>query len=175
MKKTITHVIVFICAFHCHAQSNTPCVINAAGGSFQSGYYQFEWSLGEMALIGEMNNPDNSLIVTNGFIQPLIDFPAKYYINHTFRNDEIKIFPNPASDYIEINFLTNQTGRISINLFDGVGRKIYSSSELYYGTGLIRRMPVQHLPDQIYFLHIDLDDYQGLLSKKGVYKIIKIK
>src|SRR6186713_3294545 len=175
MKNTITLVIMFFSLFNCSAQSIAPSVINAVGGSFQSGYYQFEWSIGELALVGEMKSSNNSLVITNGFIQPYIQYPATNNTNNIFGRDEIKVFPNPASSYVEINFFTKQMGRITLSFYDGSGRKILSVADSYYGVGLIKRIPVSQLPNEVYMLHVDLDPYPGYTSKKGIYKIIKIK
>jgi hypothetical protein len=174
MKKTITLVIVFFCLFNCHSQSIAPSVINTSGGSFQSGYYQLEWSIGELALVGAMTSSNNSLVITNGFIQPFIQYPATNNTNNIFGNDEIKVFPNPASSYVEINFFTKQMGRITLSFYDGAGRKILSVADSYYGVGLIKRIPVSQLPNEVYMLHVDLDPYPGYTSKKGISKIIKI-
>ena len=175
MKKTITLVFVFFFLLNCNAQSIAPSVINTSGGSFQAGYYQLEWSIGELALIGEMTSSNNSLVITNGFIQPFVQFPATNNTNNLFVNDEIKIFPNPASSYVEINFFTKQRGRIILSFYDGSGRKIFTASDSYYGVGLIKRIPVSQLPNEVYMLHIDLIPDQGYSSKKGIYKIVKIK
>jgi len=175
MKNTITLVIMFFSLFNCSAQSIAPSVINAGGGSFQSGYYQFEWSIGELALVGEMKSSNNSLVITNGFIQPYIQYPATNNTNNIFGRDEIKVFPNPASSYVEINFFTKQMGRITLSFYDGSGRKILSVADSYYGVGLIKRIPVSQLPNEVYMLHVDLDPYPGSVAKKGIYKIIKIK
>jgi len=175
MKNTITLVIVFFLLFNCHSQSIAPSVINSNGGSFQSGYYQFEWSIGELTLVGEMTSSNNSLVITNGFIQPFVQFPATNNTNNVFGNDEIKIFPNPASSYVEINFFTKQRGRITLSFYDGAGKKILTTSEWYEGVGLIKRIPVSQLPNEVYMLHVDLYPYPGYSSKKGAYKIIKIK
>jgi len=175
MKNTITLVIVFFFLFNCNSQSITPSVLNTSGGSFQSGYYQLEWSVGELALVGEMSSSNNSLVITNGFIQPFVQFPATINTNNVFGNDEIKIFPNPASSYVEINFFTKQKGRITLSIYDNSGKKIFTVSDWYYGVGLIKRIPVSQLPNEVYMLHVDLDPYPGYTSKKGAYKIIKIK
>ena len=175
MNKTIT-IVVVIFFFNCsNAQSIAPSVFNSAGGTFKQDYYQFEWSIGELALVGEMNSSNNSILITNGFIQPFIQYPATNNTNNIFANDEIKIFPNPASSYVEINFLTKQKGRITLSFYDGSGRKILTVADSYYGVGLIKRIPVSHLPNEVYMLHVDLDPYTGYSSKKGVYKIVKIK
>jgi len=175
MKNTITLVIVFFFLFNCRSQSIAPSVINSNGGSFQSGYYQLEWSIGELALVGEMSGSNNSFVITNGFIQPFVQSPATNNTNSFFGNDEIKIFPNPASSYVEINFFTKQKGRITLSFYDGSGKKILATSDWYYGVGLIKRIPVSQLPNEVYMLHVDLDAYPGYTSKKGTYKIIKIK
>jgi hypothetical protein len=175
MKKTITLVIVFFFLFNCKSQSIAPSVINTSGGSFQSGYYQLEWSIGELVLVEQMTSPNNSLVITNGFIQPFIQYPATINTSSIFSNDEIKIFPNPASSYVEINLLSKQRGRIILSFYDGSGRKILTVEDSYYGVGLIKRIPVSHLPNEVYMLHVDLDPYPGYSSKKGIYKIVKIK
>ncbi len=175
MKKTSVLVIAFFYLLQSNAQSIAPSVINSSGGTFQSGYYQFEWSIGELALIGQMSNANNSYFITNGFLQPFTQSPAKINTSNMFAYDEIKVFPNPATSYVEINFFTKQKGRLTLSFYDGAGRKVYAVSESYYGDGLIKRIPVSQLPNEVYMLHVDLDPNAGSVSKKGVYKIIKIK
>jgi len=175
MKKTITLVIVFFFFLYTNSQTVAPSVMNTAGGTFQSGYYQFEWSIGELALVGDMSGSNNVLVITNGFIQPFTQNLVKNNLNTIFADDEIKIFPNPASSYVEINFLTKQRGRIQMSFYDGAGKKIYTTSDISYGVGLIKRIPVSELPNEVYILHIDLDPYPGYVAKKGIYKIVKIK
>lgn len=175
MKKAITLVFAFFYLAICYSQGIAPSVINSAGGSFQAGYNQYEWSIGEMALVGQMKSPDNSLVVTNGFIQPYILYPAAYNPQNLFGDDEIKIFPNPVSTYVEINFFTKQKGRITIDFYDPSGKKVYSEGIIYYGVGQIERISVSKLPSEVYFVHINLDPFSGYISKKGIYKIVKVR
>jgi hypothetical protein len=175
MKNTITIGIVFFFFSRGYSQSNAPSVINTAGGASNSGYYQFEWSIGEMALIGQMNSSNGSLIITNGFIQPYILNPGTINTNNFFNGDEIKVFPNPASDYVEINFMTKQKGRITLNFYETSGKIIYSTTVQCYGVDLIHRIPVSQLPNNVYMLHINLDADNGYVSKRGAYKIIKVQ
>jgi hypothetical protein len=135
MKKALTLVALSFFFFYGNSQIVAPAVMNTGGGTAQSGYYQFEWSIGELALVGDMTNSGNSLVITNGFIQSLIQYPSRNNSDYTFGNDEIKIFPNPASSFVEINFLTKQRGRITISFYDGAGKTIYTSSDPYYGVG----------------------------------------
>lgn len=175
MKRTFTLVLLLCILIKSNAQNIAPSVINSSGGSFQSGYYQLEWSIGELALIGEMSNSNNSYVITNGFIQPFTQYPEKNNNNNIFDKDEIKVFPNPATSYVEVNFLTKHKGRITLSFYDGSGRKVYTVTDSYFGNGMIKRIPVSQLPNEVYMLHVDLDPYPGSVAKKGVYKIIKIK
>ncbi|HET9744788.1 MAG TPA: hypothetical protein VFP97_03685 [Chitinophagaceae bacterium] len=175
MKSTITLVALFFFFFCGNSQIVAPSVMNTSGGNAQSGYYQFEWSIGELSLVGDMTSSNNSLVITNGFIQSLIQYPSRDNSNYIFGSEEIKVFPNPASSYVEINFFTKQRGRIRMSFHDGAGKKIYTTSDIYYGVGLIKRIPVTKLPNEVYMLHIDLEPFAGYSPKKGTYKIIKIK
>jgi hypothetical protein len=173
MKKAIAIVIAFYFLPRSYSQSNAPSVVNSAGGSSQSGYYQFEWSIGEMALIGQMNNSTGTLIITNGFIQPYILRPGAGNTGNAFEAGEIRIFPNPASSYVEINFFTSQKGRVTLDFFDMTGKKVYTGMLLSSGVDLVERISMTHLPGGIYALYIQLEPDAGSVSKKGVYKIIK--
>ena len=175
MKNKITTVIVFFISLSCFSQSITPSVINVSGGSSQKGYYQFEWSVGEMSLINEMASRPNLLVITNGFLQPYILNPGTNNTNNQFGVDEIKVFPNPASSYVEINLFTKQQGRLKINFYDAVGQKVYSIESNVYGIDLIQKIPLNRLTAGTYLLRLELDADPGFTSKKGVYKITKIE
>ncbi|HEV8286991.1 MAG TPA: T9SS type A sorting domain-containing protein [Chitinophagaceae bacterium] len=176
MKNKIAIIIVFLTPIFCFSQSSTPSVINASGGSSQNGYYQFEWSIGEMSLVNEMGSSLNSLnrlVVTNGFLQP-------YLLHETVNNpygilgpDEIKVFPTPASSYVEINLFTRQQGQLKITFLDGIGQKVYSVEFHTYGVDLIHRIPISRLSAGAYVLHLELNADAGFVSKRGSFKIIK--
>jgi hypothetical protein len=87
MKNTILPVVVFFLFTTAYSQSNTPSVINSSGGSSQTGYYHFEWSVGEISLVNQMSSSNNSLILTNGFFQPYLLYPGRYKLINKFCKD----------------------------------------------------------------------------------------
>jgi hypothetical protein len=174
MKNKITVVIVLFISISCFSQSVTPAVLNVAGGNSQNGYYQFEWSVGEMSLINQMESRPNLFVLTNGFLQPYILNPGVNNWKNQFGADEIKVFPTPASSYIEIDLFTRQQGRLKISLYDAIGQKIYSTELQSFGVDLIQRIPVNTFNTGTYLLHVELEADANFFSKKGVYKIIKI-
>ncbi len=172
MRNVTTFALLLLSYIAC-SQNNRQAVINATGGSSQHGYYQFEWSVGEMALVNQMNDASNKLTVTNGFIQPYILFPARDNNNQPFDADEIRIFPNPATSYVEINFFTKQKGKLVIYFYDALGKKVFAKELTSNGVDLIERVPVTGLAQGMYMLQIELVPDPGSVSKKSAYKIVK--
>jgi hypothetical protein len=177
MKNTGSVILIFfsLITANGYAQTNTPSVINSSGGSLQTGYYHFEWSVGELALVNQMASSDNNLIVTNGFLQPYVLNPGTNNLSSQFGKDEIRIFPNPAPDHVEINFFTRQKGKIRISFYDASGKKVYDREVTCYGVDLVETIKVNHLANGIYGLQIDLVPDDGYVSKHGLYKLIKVQ
>lgn len=175
MKNKITTVIVFFISISCFSQGITPAVINVSGGHSQNGYYQFDWSVGEMSLVNQMESKPNLFVLTNGFLQPYILNPAITNSNNQFGADEIKVFPTPASTYVEIDLFTRQQGRLKISLYNAIGQKIYSDELQTFGVDLIQKIPVTGFTAGTYLLHVELEADPTFVSKRGVYKIIKIQ
>jgi len=128
-----------------------------------------------MSLINEMESRPNLFVVTNGFLQPYLLNPAFNNPNNDFSADEIKIFPSPASSYVEIDLFTRQQGKVRVGFYDGLGQKVYSTELQTFGVDLIEKIPVGHLSTGTYVLQIQLEADPGFVSKKGVYKIVKIQ
>ena len=173
MKNKITVIVVFFISISCFSQSITPSVINASGGVSQQGYYQFEWSVGEMSLVNQMEARPSLFVLTNGFLQPYLLNPGVYNSNNEFGADELKVFPTPASTYVEIDLFTKQQGRVKISFYNAIGQKVYSAQLRSFGVDLTQKIPVNRLAQGTYLLHVELDADPNFVSKKGVYKIIK--
>lgn len=128
-----------------------------------------------MSLVNEMESRPNLFVVTNGFLQPYLLNPADNNPNKKFGSDEIKIFPSPASSYVEIDLFTRQQGRLRIGFYNEIGQKVYSTELQTFGVDLIEKIPVNRWSAGTYVLHIELEADPSFVSKKGVYKIVKIQ
>jgi len=175
MKNKITGIIVLLfISIPCFSQSITPSVLNVAGGNSQNGYYQFEWSVGEMSLVNQMESAQNLFVLTNGFLQPYILNPGANDPFIQFAPNEIKVFPTPASSYIEVDLFTRQQGKLKMTLYDAIGQRLYSTELQTYGVDLIHKIPLNTLNPGTYLLHVQLEASPNFFSKRGAYKIIKI-
>jgi hypothetical protein len=115
-----------------------------------------------------------STVATNGFLQPYILNPGINDSNNQFGADELKVFPIPASSYVEIDLFTKQQGRLKIGFYNVLGQKVYSTELYNFGVDLIQRIPVNSFAAGTYLLHIELDADPNFVSKRGIYKIITI-
>jgi hypothetical protein len=87
--------------------------------------------------------------------------------NHSLLND-LAVFPNPATDFINLLFssqLTNQP--INCTIVDVAGKEIYSTIIDYQGDTNFTQIPVAHLSNGIYFLQLTTT------TGKVISKIIK--
>ena len=127
-----------------------------------------------MSLINQMESRPNLFVLTNGFLQPYILNPGVNNSNNQFGADEIKVFPTPASSYIEIDLFTRQQGRLKITLYDAIGQRMYSTELQSFGVDLIQKISVNGFNTGTYLLHLELEADPNSISKKGIYKIIKL-
>lgn len=177
MKKKLL-LIFFLTGFfiiRLSAQSVGPQVINTTGGTYFFGYTTVDWNVGEMVLVNTLQSGNLQVLVTNGFLQPFADKPADINNNTVFGPEEIKVFPNPATTYVEIDFLTKQKGRVGFHLYDGLGQLVYKKEFYSFGYGHIERIDMQRFAASEFYLYIVLVAEAGSVDKKGSYKIIKFR
>lgn len=144
-------------------------VVNVGGGSATSGYYRFDWSIGELCLIDSYNQ--TNFILENGFLHPGTERPGSNG-NSFFAKGDIMIFPNPAYVNAEINITVPQGGVVNLQLVDVLGRIVLSKQFNYNGVGHIEKLDVQRFRAGTYFVHLLLTPVDPNQSqRKGVYKL----
>ena len=183
MRKTMTPVLcVVFFSSYLNAQSVTPSVINSTGGSASIDYRNFmlDWSVGEMTLVNTLQGTSNShlYILSNGFLQPNdmanIKDNQPYYKQELFTATEIKVYPNPTNNYVELSFQLQETGTVRLTLFNAMGQQLYSKQLTVDAKNRVERIPMNTYAQGSYVLNVQLEDAgSGTLKKTGVYKIIK--
>lgn len=155
------------------AQSISPSIINTTGHSVSSGNFHIEWSVGESA-ISTMSN--GNLVVTSGVLQPYVaNQPQIRNLAGLWLPDEIRVYPNPTRDIIEINILHRFKGKNKLELVDMQGRKVMETQFEYNGAGRIEKWNLSKLVAGEYFLYIQqLSPVTGKTIKRGAFKILKI-
>jgi hypothetical protein len=174
MKTHFTILLLLACGL-VSAQQYRQSVLNSTGGSAQFGYFQFEWSVGEGTLVDKMDDGNQKLTVSNGFLQPYILYPGYFSPPGSFDPGEVRIFPNPSIEYVEVNISTRHTGKLVLNIYNATGQLVLSREMAGNGVDIVERIPISNFAQGYYSLQIELTGEGGNISKKSVYKIIKIK
>ena len=174
--------IIIISVTSGYGQSQITQVVNASGGTSLNKAYSLEWSIGELTLINELDAPDSSYILTNGFIQPtdtLVQLPVQNPILFSaieLRPADVHIFPNPTQDILEIHFLQNIAGKIAVQLYNERGHLVYKHEIFGYGHGLTEKINMKGFTNGIYILNIKrLSPISGRYDlETASFKIIKL-
>lgn len=127
------------------AQSVSPAVIASSGGEGEAGGIHVQWTVGELAtetLTGA------NMILTQGFHQPHI---IVTFIDEIPETDEVIIvYPNPAADYIVVEYRSGDQEGLLFGLYDLQGRRVLSGQLESHQTNL----DLQDVKAGTYFLHV---------------------
>jgi len=163
MKKiALTLVAGFIAMQFVMSQQITPQVIATAGNYTENGGYSVSWTLGE-PIIATATNGNTTL--TQGFQQPSYNVVA--ITNHAIEGFSVNVYPNPATDFIVIDWTANDQDMLYIKLFDMAGKLITEQS--YSATQDKVSMNMSKLASAQYMLEIS--DKKNSITK--IYQIFK--
>jgi hypothetical protein len=170
---TVLSILFFLNTNACLAQLASPGTVNVSGESASFDKYRFEWSLGESVAITTMEN--SNLLVTNGFLQFNVQNQPAANLVKSFLSDEIRVYPNPVKNILEINILHANKGKHQIELLDAKGGKIKEVQLVYDGMGALEKWNLSGLPTGQYILNIrQMHPVNGRVVKKRAYKILKV-
>jgi hypothetical protein len=139
-------------------------VIASAGGYNKSAdnSISISWTLGE-TIVPTFTSQDGSLILTHGFQQKLIITAVEENLEEPVK---VTIYPNPASELINIQFESATDKEISLYLLDSQGRLV-KTDKIETAT-MDKTINLQDLPAGIYYLRLT----KGKLV--NVYKVVKL-
>ena len=120
MKKIIFSFTLLFCVSLINAQSISAELISSAGNHYQDENIQVSWSIGE-PIIATLAEGD--VILTQGFHQDR--YTIQTLIEDLSSNFKVKIYPNPTTDFINVNFTENSSSsKLQIKLYDFNGKML---------------------------------------------------
>jgi len=155
---------MMLCALSLGAQSLKQDVISSAGGYnvASGGTISISWTLGE-TIIPTFRSQDGSLIITHGFQQKIIITTEVENIQEPV---SVTIYPNPASEVINIKFDSPVDGEMTFFLINNQGGMAKTGKIEAATTS--KEINMQDLPSGIYYLRLT----KGSLV--NVYKVVKL-
>jgi hypothetical protein len=168
-------IVLLIGGSKLSAQSITPYTLNMGGGTATSGYYLFEWSLGEGSSVNSFNN-NSTLIVTSGILQPFTGAAANNnWVTAAWATNEIAVFPVPTHAILEIDVKLAATGKLMLQIFSVGGGQVLTKIIDYYQTNSIQKLDLSALPAGMYFMNVTLTkSTDNMVIRKSAFKIQKL-
>jgi hypothetical protein len=170
MKNKLHILILLIISIGTNAQSLSPTIINATGGSATVNGITYEYSFGEMTMISTFSTP--KLIVTQGVLQSKTDTVAIGIHENESSIPAIVVFPNPVAQFISFESEYKTAGKLDYILTDAAG-KLILNKQLSISAGKTKEtIDVSNLPTGMYFLKVTVS--QGKETSVQTSKIQKI-
>jgi len=148
--------------FTLSAASQKQEVIASAGGYNVATGISISWTLGE-TIIPTFTSQDGTIVLTHGFQQQLIITTVEETLETMVT---VTVFPNPASEIVNIEFEQPVDGEIKLVLLNSQGK--FVRTDVIEAATVIKQINLQEFPSGIYYLKL----IKGKLS--NVYKVVKL-
>ena len=123
MKKFYVMIFGCLMGLYTSGQSISSYVIASAGESVENGGISVSWTLGELA-IETLEDDGNTLILTQGFQQGYFEITS---IGEPLSdNFNLKIYPNPATEYVLVDLQSDEINDAIVELYDLNGKMVYN-------------------------------------------------
>ncbi len=168
----VLSLLVFLPQQFVYTQSIKLSTLNNGGNSLNTASMNFEWSLGESALVGSFMN--GTSIFTFGVLQPMTHVITGFSeIDGTVLGNSIQILPNPTFGPIEIvsNFM--QFGTIYYRILNSTSELKIQNRYTVFLNKQVHGLSINQFPSGIYYLNIVFVPQIGT-SKMGIFKIVKL-
>jgi hypothetical protein len=127
--KTIALAMSLICMTSLSAQNLVVTLTNSTTESFPVSEIQSIKFGPETMILNEFDGTVNTWNIDD-VDNYAFDGVANINESATVKTDELNVYPNPASNKVQINFSSNRSGEISIDVYDMHGRLI---EKLFHG------------------------------------------
>lgn len=160
MKRYILVLITGLFGLSAVAQTVKQDVIASAGGFNTNGNLSISWTLGETIIPTFQNG---NLILTHGFQQQILITAIEENLETPVK---VTIYPNPASQMINISFDEALDSEVSFQLINSQGKIV--KTNVIEATTIEKQVDLQDIPKGVYYLKLT----KGKLS--NVYKVVKL-
>jgi len=162
VRRSIFIILSTFFSLSLHAQV-IQAVIASSGGYKAGSGISLSWTIGE-TIIPTFKSQDGTLILTHGFQQKLLVTSIEEDINVLV---EIKVFPNPATEAVNIQFDSAVDEEIKLDILDSQGKLI--KTDLIGPALTEKQINMQDIPAGIYYLRLSNGKHNI-----SVYKVVKL-
>lgn len=150
MKLLLSLFLAMFLVTQLEAQSISKQVIGSSGQSITSGTHTINFTVGE-SIVGVLENGES---IGQGFWAAVASdatLSVETFVNNN-TEESINIYPNPASDVIQIKFKLKSATDYQARLFDVSGKEIYNLNKITEAQ--IKHIRISHLSSGMYILNV---------------------
>jgi len=159
LKRSVLVLLSILFVLSVNAQAKQEVIASAGGYNVKSGL-SISWTLGE-TIIPTFTN--GNLVLSHGFQQQLIVTAIEEHLDIAVN---VKVYPNPASDVVNVSFDEPVEGEIGITILDSQGKLV--KKDMIEATMTEKQINLQEIPAGVYYLRLT----KGKLV--NVYKVVKL-
>ena len=138
-------------------------VISNSGETFESNSYIINFTIGEVVTETLENNDK---ILSQGFHQPNDEIVTSVNELNGF-GDEIRVYPNPTSNEVKLEFKLSQSEKLQISFFNITGKQLKTETHIAFSE--LIHYDIRDYPSGQYLMVVTSLD----TKKQQSYKIIK--
>lgn len=168
MKKYLAclSTLLVFCVFSVSAQTLSPFVLSASGGSSLTASGTLSFTVAEMTMVQTFTGATN--ILTQGFQQP--EFIVSTLPDIDIPVGEMLIYPNPTQGHFSLTFNSNEVVKQSVKIYNLIGQVIYAESyEAVQGLNQLN-FDISKCSQGIYMIELNENGAVGN-KKKNIRKI----
>ena len=165
------------------ASKSAPGTYNLGGGTSQiSQNFIVDWSIGESTITETffgISTQENLLLtsksfVTSGVLQPTDWFHIPILRRETLRLDEVRVYPVPAKNFVNLDFRSGDIGYFYVSLYDNSGKIIDTKEIVKSEKPISQNWNISKLASGIYYFKVLVRPNPYKIEKTGVFKFQKI-
>ena len=162
---------------------SVPGTFNLGGGTSKiTQNFIIDWSIGESTVIESFFGRytiENLLVtsksfVTSGVLQPKDLYHLPIISTQTLRLDEVRLYPVPAKNFINIDFRSADVGYLHVSLYDNFGKIIGTKDLEKFEKSIMQNWNIASLASGSYFFRVLVSPNSYKIQKTGVFKFQKI-
>ena len=159
MKKTIT-ILSMLLVFTAFSQTAIKkSSIDSGGASVTNGSVSMVYTIGEVAV---QENTSGTTYISEGFISK--DMMSSLGLNSYTQLSGISMYPNPATDFVNVSFAT--TANYTVIIYNLLGKELVKYQVANQNT---QRIALNKLPNAVYLVLVKSDANKQFTT----YKLIK--
>lgn len=154
MLRVILFLFLFLGSIHVMSAQSLSSKVVASGGGFTTGSSgSLQFTIGEPSITTYVKS---AAILTQGFEQGTLKGSGSSLVSFSIPGLNVTLYPNPASDFVELNVEAPYGSKVDISIYNMLGEKICDVPVINNGSAFQAANSVAGFSDGAYFALVSI-------------------